>query len=200
MNTTYFMICLVAATAPGPGVLALLHHGMNYGLKRSIPLILGMQSGLAVAGVVAGSGIGLIIFSSPTLSVWFHLAGGGYLFCYGVIIFKSTVKSPVQQRPTRDHASYAGFLQGLLVACANPKTVLFFMAVIPAFLEGSEFIWYQISSLVGLLMVVTLIVHVVYGHAAEVVAHYVTRYLSTLNRVTGLLFISLSLPIIGKAW
>ena len=106
----------------------------------------------------------------------------------------------MQQRPADKHALYAGFFQGLLVACANPKTVLFFMAVIPAFLEGTEFIWYQISSLVGLLMMVTLIVHVVYGHAAQVVAHYVTRYLSTVNRVTGLLFMVLSLLIISKAW
>ena len=198
MNATYVMVCLVATTAPGPGILALLHHSINYGLKQSLPLILGMQGGLIVTAGVAGSGIGLIIFSSPDLSLWFHLAGGAYLFYYGTRIFNAPVRPAVLQGKT--DTGYTGFWQGLLIACANPKTVLFFMAVIPAFLEDPAFFWTQFSVLVGLLMGVTLSTHIVYGYAAEVVAHYVTRYLAIVNRVTGLLFMGLALLIISQAW
>ena len=199
MNWTYLLVCFTAATAPGPGVLALIHYSLNRGVWRSIPLMLGMQVGLLVAAVVAGSGIGAIVFASPSLFWWFSLAGGGYLCYYGVAIILPTLRAAIWQPPMK-HIPGNGFLVGILIALANPKTIFFFMAVLPQFLEGSAAFWMQISQLAWTLMVVTLIVHLFYAYVAQWASTVIMRYVGTINRFVGLAFLALGLSIIYKAW
>ena len=200
ITLTYVVVCATAAIAPGTGVLALLYHSLNYGWQRSLSLIFGMQTGLVVAGVIAGSGIGALVFTSPQWFWFFSLVGGTYLTWYGAMIFKSTLRTPSIPQDTIECVTSNGFWLGLLIALANPKTILFFLAVIPSFIENTVRPWGEIAMLAGTLMVVTLVVHLFYAYSVQVIAPYVGRYLGTMNRMTGLLFMAVGISIAWQAW
>ncbi len=194
---TYVIICFVAALSPGPGMLALIHHSVNYGFKKSFPLIIGMQVGLLIAAVFAGSGIGIIITSSQQLYFLFKLIGGGYIFYLGLKIIVISFQEIKGKHPSMHHENTKSiFIKGVFLACANPKTVVFFMALLPPFINPKGLIIQQIAILVVLLMLSTLIVHCFYGYTSEIASLYVNKYIKTLNVVTGCFFIILSVFII----
>ena len=197
MNVTYFIICVVVATAPGPGVMTVLHHSLNHGLKRSLPLILGMQVGLALVALIAGSCVGMLIPLAPVLPQWFGVVGGGYLCYLGVALLQSSHTTSPRSSLIDHETDQLGFVQGLLVASANPKTLIFFVAVVPAFLEETAFTWAQLSLLAGTFMLVTLIVRMGYGYAAEDVSRYLTRHAYWLKRTAGVLFILAGLYVMA---
>lgn len=194
---TYVIICFVAALSPGPGMLALIHHSVNYGFKKSFPLIIGMQAGLLIAAVLAGSGIGIIITSSQQLYFLFKLIGGGYIFYLGLKIIVISFQKIKSKHLSMHHENIKSiFIKGVLLACANPKTVVFFMALLPPFINPKGLIIQQIAILVALLMLSTLIVHCFYGYISEIASLYVNKYIKILNIVTGCFFIILSVFII----
>ena len=163
-------------------------------------LIVGMQTGLVVAGVIAGSGIGALVFSSPQWFGLFSLVGGTYLAWHGAMIFKPTLKTPSMSPDIINRVTPNGFWLGLLIALANPKTILFFLAVLPSFLENTVWPWVEIAMLAGTLMVVTLVVHLFYAYTAQAIAPYFGRYLGTMNRLTGMLFMAVGISVVWQGW
>ncbi len=197
MNVTYFAICVAVATAPGPEVMTVLHHSLNHGLLRSLPLILGMQVGLAIVALIAGSSVGMLIPLAPVLPQWFGVIGGGYLCYLGVTLLQASDATSPRSSLIDHETDRLGFVQGVLVASANPKTLIFFVAVVPAFLERTPFSWVQLSLLAGTFMLVTLIVRVGYGYEAAAVSRYLTRHARWVKPTAGALFILAGLYVMA---
>jgi threonine/homoserine/homoserine lactone efflux protein len=68
----------VAAVTPGPNNIMLAISGVNFGLKRSVPQMAGIQAGVVVIDMAVGLGLGLLFSRYPALRTVLQILGGVY--------------------------------------------------------------------------------------------------------------------------
>ena len=121
----------IAVAIPGPGVIGLVGQALGRGLRPAMYFLLGIVLGdlvyLSVA--IAGMAVVLEVFSGVLLAL--KVAGGLYLL-YLAWRFWTSRAGLAQVRPSgpaRDGTR--GVLAGLTLTLGNPKTVLFYLALLP---------------------------------------------------------------------
>ncbi|MCY1168221.1 MAG: LysE family translocator [Pseudomonadota bacterium] len=139
-TTTLLLFCLVALVAiatPGPTVLLALSNGAHYGLRRSLPGMLGaVLSDFVLVGAVA-LGLGALLAASE---FWFSMlkwVGAIYLAWLGLRLLRSRggFELPANAAGKAQGSSCAIFLKSFLVAVTNPKGYLFCSALLPQFID-----------------------------------------------------------------
>jgi len=141
MNTStllvFAVVALVAIATPGPTVLLALANGSRYGLRRSVPGMLGaVASDLVLVGAVA-LGLGALLAASE---FWFSVlkyAGAAYLAWLGVRLLRSQGGFDLPANGTEAGGASARsiFAKSFLVAVTNPKGYLFCSALLPQFID-----------------------------------------------------------------
>jgi threonine/homoserine/homoserine lactone efflux protein len=137
---TFFVASMVIIIAPGPSVLFTLARGVAWGRAVAVLTVLGNSLGTLLLSVVVALGLGPLLASSKTLSIVLQLAGGCYLLWLGVDAMRhrhahaAAMASREETRPTRLHIIRQGFTVGVL----NPKSLVFFAAVFPHFVDRSK--------------------------------------------------------------
>ena len=141
MNTTtlllFSIVALVAIATPGPTVLLALANGSRYGVRRSVPGMLGaVVSDFVLVGAVA-LGLGTLLAASE---FWFSVlkwAGAVYLAWLGIRLLRSRggFEIPSEGIAGTQHGGRAIFMKSFLVAVTNPKGYLFCSALLPQFID-----------------------------------------------------------------
>ena len=100
--------------------------------------MLGLESGLALHVAAAGLGVSAAVASSETLLRVLQVGGAAYLALLGIMLLRrregGAAARPASVEPQPDLARV--YLSGVLVDLLNPKTVLFFVAVLPQFVDA----------------------------------------------------------------
>ena len=128
----YFAACIVIVMAPGPTVTLVVASSLRHGLRAGLLNVLGTIVGVAFVFAVVGIGLASAIAAAGHWFEWIRFAGALYLVWIGIQMIRSGGKGEGRalQEPR------GGFLlQGLLVAISNPKTLFFFGAFIPQFID-----------------------------------------------------------------
>jgi threonine/homoserine/homoserine lactone efflux protein len=98
--------------------------------------VAGIQFGLALTMVVVLLGLTSLISAMGDWFVWVRLAGAAYLIWLGWKMLKAS--GDVGPVSTADEPRGGFLVQGLAVALSNPKTLLFFGAFFPQFIDPSR--------------------------------------------------------------
>lgn len=108
--------CLVSTITPGPNNMMLLSSGATFGLKRTIPHILGISGGCAVMVLVVGWSLGGVAQHLPGFYSALHLAASAYLLwlAWRIATSASTGASAAK-------AQLLGFLGAAAFQWVNPK-------------------------------------------------------------------------------
>lgn len=134
----FTLVAFIAIVTPGPTVLLALANGSRYGVRRSVPGMLGaVASDVVLVGAVA-LGMGALLAASE---FWFSVlkyAGAAYLAWLGWRLLRSRggfelPDAAAQQQP--GGSGRAIFLRSFLVAVTNPKGYLFCSALMPQFID-----------------------------------------------------------------
>ena len=124
--------CIALALLPGPVVTLVIANGLRHGTRAALTNIAGVQLGLAIViGIVA---IGLTSLMA-TMGYWFdrvRFAGAAYLVWLGIQSWRGAGGGEPVPPSDRIH-----FGRGFLVAFSNPKTIAFFTAFLPQFVDPS---------------------------------------------------------------
>ena len=142
MNTTtlllFSLVALVAIATPGPTVLLALANGSRYGMRRSVPGMLGaVLSDFVLVGAVA-LGLGALLAASE---FWFSVlkwVGAAYLAWLGLRMLRSKggFEVPGGSVAAQGQAGARSiFAKSFLVAVTNPKGYLFCSALLPQFID-----------------------------------------------------------------
>ncbi|KZN59270.1 hypothetical protein N473_03685 [Pseudoalteromonas luteoviolacea CPMOR-1] len=101
--------------SPGPAPLALAAVGASSGVKKGMPFLLGILSGLLVAIVASATGLGALLLGFPQLTHLLQVAALLYLLyvAYKIATNKSALSS------TGDKS--VGFMDGFILNLFNPK-------------------------------------------------------------------------------
>jgi threonine/homoserine/homoserine lactone efflux protein len=136
----FSIVALVAIATPGPTVLLALANGSRYGLRRSVPGMLGaVLSDFVLVGAVA-LGLGALLAASE---FWFSVlkwVGAAYLAWLGLRMLRSQggFDVPADSVAAQGQASARSiFTKSFLVAVTNPKGYLFCSALLPQFIDPS---------------------------------------------------------------
>ncbi|MCV9939982.1 LysE family translocator [Boseaceae bacterium BT-24-1] len=133
----YLVACLVIIIVPGPTVTLIIANSLRHGSRAGLLNMAGTQAGLAIVIAIVGIGLSSVIAAMGHWFDWVRLAGAAYLIWLGWKMYRSagaTAEGAGEARPPRG----GFFLQGLLVALSNPKTLLFFGAFFPQFLDPAR--------------------------------------------------------------
>lgn len=137
----FSLVALVAIATPGPTVLLALANGSRYGVRRSVPGMLGaMASDFVLVGAVA-LGLGAVLAASEGWFAAVKWLGAAYLAWLGLRLLRSggglgqAAESPVRGG-TQAATPWSLFRRSFLVAVTNPKGYLFCSALLPQFIEA----------------------------------------------------------------
>ncbi len=124
----------LAAAIPGPGVAALVGQSMGGGLRAALFLLAGIALGDVVYLTVAVAGLSAIAqaFSGVFLAVKF--LGGLYLLYLAAKLWTSRA-GMAEVGAGRKRTDLGAFLSGFSVTMGNPKTIIFYLALLPTVLD-----------------------------------------------------------------
>ncbi len=141
MNSTslllFALVALAVIATPGPTVLLALINGSHYGVRRSVPGMLGaVASDFVLVGAVA-LGLGALLAASE---FWFSVlkwVGAAYLAWLGVRMLRSKggFELPAAGAGPVARNGRTIFMKSFLVAATNPKGYLFCSALLPQFID-----------------------------------------------------------------
>ncbi|POR56745.1 LysE family translocator [Bosea psychrotolerans] len=137
LYAAYLVACLVIIIVPGPTVTLIIANSLKHGTRAGLQNVAGTQVGLAIMIGIVGIGLSSVIAAMGHWFDWLRLAGAAYLIWLGWKMFRAAGGSEDGAAPAK--APRGGFfLQGVLVALSNPKTLLFFGAFFPQFLDAGR--------------------------------------------------------------
>jgi homoserine/homoserine lactone efflux protein len=137
LYAAYLLACLVIIIVPGPTVTLIIANSLKHGTRAGLQNVAGTQAGLAIMIGIVGIGLSSVIAAMGHWFDWLRLAGAAYLIWLGWKMFRAAGSGEDGTAPAR--APRGGFfLQGVLVALSNPKTLLFFGAFFPQFLDAGR--------------------------------------------------------------
>ena len=161
MYAAYLVACLIVVLVPGPTVTLILANSIRHGARAGLLNVLGTQVGLAVMIGVVGLGLTSLMEAAGHWFDWLRLAGAAYLIWLGWKMIRSSGEGAPSAPPR------GGFLtQGTLVALSNPKTLIFFGAFFPQFIDPARDHSLQISIMGLTAMLVAAVSDSVYAFAA----------------------------------
>jgi homoserine/homoserine lactone efflux protein len=128
-------ICFLFAATPGPAVLLTAGQAIARGFSAGMGVILGTQLGNLVYFVLSAAGLGAILATSETAFMVIKYAGAAYLIYLGVRTIRNAPRALAPVEPEKVPVWRHPFTQGLLNQLANPKSILFWGAMFPQFVD-----------------------------------------------------------------
>ena len=125
---------LLMNISPGPSNIYVMARAIAQGTKGGIVAALGLAVGSLVHVVATALGLSAIFAHSPTLYILVKLAGAAYLIYLGITYWKSNASdgNEIIHR-SKEKPLLSVFQQSVIVEVTNPKTALFFIALLPQF-------------------------------------------------------------------
>ena len=112
----FIVFAVVTLFTPGPNNVMLMTTGLNFGLRRAQPHVLGVTLGFSFMVLVVGLGLGAVFSAWPLLYTIIKYAGAAYILYLAWLIGRShSVKEG--EAPPRP----VSFIEGCLFQWVNPK-------------------------------------------------------------------------------
>lgn len=184
LYAAYLLACLIVVLVPGPTVTLILANSIRHGTRAGLLNVLGTQVGLALMIGVVGLGLTSLMESAGHWFDWLRLAGAAYLVWLGWKMIRSSGGSGEGDAAAPPRG---GFLtQGALVALSNPKTLIFFGAFFPQFIDPARDHGLQILIMGLTAMLVAAVSDSVYTLAAGRAGRALSaKRVRLLSRVSG---------------
>jgi threonine/homoserine/homoserine lactone efflux protein len=135
----YVATSAIVLAIPGPTILLVLSFSISQGRSATLPLVAGVALGDSVAITLSLIGLGTLLATS---ALWFTVIkwlGGLYLVYLGVKLLLSVRKAAPMQATAVPVSSPAKlFGNAFIVTALNPKSIIFFIALLPQFISAAH--------------------------------------------------------------
>lgn len=129
--TAYILITIVLIITPGPIVTLVISTGATQGVRAALTTVAGTTLGNALLLLAIALGLNWVLGNAIILFEVLRWGGAAYLVYLGVQAWRNAGKSSHALSP----GGRAHFVRGVLVAVSNPKTLVFFTAFLPQFID-----------------------------------------------------------------
>ncbi|MEM9683444.1 MAG: LysE family translocator [Pseudomonadota bacterium] len=134
--TAYLIATVALVLLPGPIVTLVVANSIAHGTQRGLSTVAGTTTGNALLVAVGALGLGAILSVVADLITWIRWAGVVYLVYLGIREWR-TALGPLSEEAAPTRSARGVFATGVLVAITNPKTIFFYVAFFPQFLDTS---------------------------------------------------------------
>jgi threonine/homoserine/homoserine lactone efflux protein len=155
----FIVAALALLVVPGPSVLYLVTQSIAAGRRGGMAAMLGVQTAGAVHVLFAAAGLSAIIASSATAFAILKYAGAAYLIWMGARrLLGGESIGHVAAGADSTTSQRRLFRQGFIVNLLNPKSAIFFVAVLPQFVDRTRGApWVQVLILGAIFLTIAVI-------------------------------------------
>lgn len=190
----------LAAAIPGPGVAALVGQSLGSGLRSGLFFLAGILAGDVVYLTVAVAGLAGIAQAIAGIFLIVKILGGAYLLFLALKLWGGKV-GPQAVGASRKATGFGVFLTGFSVTMGNPKTIVFYLALLPSVIDLQKVGLTQWAALVAITIAVLAATLSPYAVLSSRARGMMTRAdaLARLNRLAAGIIGATGVLILGQA-
>jgi len=132
---TFCAVYALAVATPGPGIAAIIARSLAHGLKGAPAFIGGMMIGDLTWFAIAATGLAALAKTAATLFVAIKWAGVAYLLYLAWKLWTAPAERVAIENDNAKRHGWQAFFGGLALTLANPKAILFFLALLPTVID-----------------------------------------------------------------
>jgi len=197
---TFTLATALLILMPGPIVTLTVANSLAHGTRHGLRTVIGTSSATAVLLLIGGFGMASVFAVLAEWFNWLRWIGAAYLVFLGIQLWRA--KPVALDDGSGDEGVKAGskksiFWQGFIVSITNPKTILFYAAFFPQFMDPSRPAGEQLAILSVTFLIIATSLDSVYA----VLCGRLRPYLADVkgahlrNRITGSLMIGTGLAL-----
>lgn len=153
----FFLTSLAIELTPGPNMAYLALVGVSRGRADGLMAVAGVALGLALLGAIVGVGLGSLILENRLVYEVLRWAGAAYLIWLAYDGWRDS-RAPLENRYLPD-TIWIYFRRGFATNLLNPKAALFFVSVLPSFIDRARPLGGQSIILVTLYVIAATLIH-----------------------------------------
>lgn len=136
----YLLASILIIIAPGPSVLFVIARAIAWGRKTAVFTVLGNVAGAYLLSIFVALGLGPVLQRSNLAYAVIQWGGGAYLVYLGLdaIRHRKVHAANMTQQTGMQPSLSASVRDGFWVGVLNPKTLVFFAAVLPQFIDRNR--------------------------------------------------------------
>ena len=131
VTTTFLLI-------PGPTILLVISYSLIRGRQAVFALLLGVGLGDIVAMILSFIGVGLLLQTVTIAFQFLKWIGAAYLIWLGIRMWRSASESTKLAAITDNKVWHAIMANAFIVTALNPKSIVFFLAFLPQFINSEK--------------------------------------------------------------
>ncbi len=133
----FLWISFIVELTPGPNMTYLAVLTLVEGRRAGFATVAGVAAGLLLVGILAAFGVAAFVSESPILYGLIRWLGVFYMLWLAYDIWRGVEPSEADESaPTSPAGTYFG--RGFLTNVLNPKAAIFYIAVLPQFVDPSS--------------------------------------------------------------
>ena len=137
----------VLLAVPGPTVMLVVSYALGRGRGTGWTTVPGVALGDFTAMTISLLGAGAILAASATLFTALKLIGAAYLLWLGIQLWRSDPSPGDLGVLTKSQSRGRMFWNGYVVTALNPKSIVFFIAFVPQFVDPAGPLFVQFAIL-----------------------------------------------------
>lgn len=179
---------------PGPNVALIVANSVAYGTRYGLLTVAGTTSAIALQLIITVAGVTTVLTTLATVFDYLRWLGVAYLVYLGVRAWRAP-PIDLTEVPPQPRSARAIFGRGLAVGLTNPKTLLFYGAFFPQFIDPNGDVGRQLVILAVTFFVLGGTLDSVWALTAGHARQFIARQGRLRNRLTGSLLIGCALGL-----
>jgi homoserine/homoserine lactone efflux protein len=186
----------LTSLSPGPAVLFVVSHGVSGGPGEALRANAGILACNAVFFLLTAFGVGALLLSSHRAFAIVQVVGALYLIYLGIATLRGSGVAVTQRDGGPTTGGWRTTWRGVALQASNPKALLFFVALLPQFIDPRLAVAPQVAILGVTDMSIEFLLLAGYGYLAARAALLARqpRFVQSTNRLSG------SMLILAGAW
>jgi len=131
----FLLASFILAVTPGPGVIYIITRTLAQGRRAGMASVAGIALGNLGNSAAASLGLAAVLRASSTAFAVIKLAGAAYIIYLGIRALSTLSPVAPSNADKAPLTTRRLFRDGFIVALLNPKTALFFAALLPQFMN-----------------------------------------------------------------
>ena len=197
----FSLVYFLAVATPGPGVAAIIARSLAQGTRGSVAFIAGFLVGDLIWFIVAATGLAALAQTAQTAFLVVKYAGVAYLLYLAYRMWR-TKPQLSDDNPEVLSAESRGrlFLGTLALTLGNPKTMVFFLALLPTVIQLERL---ELVDFVEITAVMSIVLPLVLG-GYTLLAARARKFFSSeravrrINRVSGAAMAGAAVAVVAR--
>ncbi|HCA13410.1 MAG TPA: lysine transporter LysE [Alphaproteobacteria bacterium] len=134
----FVVATVIALVVPGPTILLVVSYALARGRNVTLALVSGVILGDLIAMSVTLAGLGIVLAASASAFTMMKWAGALYLAWMGIGMIRKAGTATAELQAVGQRGSGTAFRDGFIVTLLNPKSIGFFIAFVPQFIDSAN--------------------------------------------------------------